>query len=170
MLSRRQFLRVDLTARHTALPPPWASAAFATLCTRCDACRDACPSGIVVRGDGGFPTLDYRKGECTFCADCVRACPTGALRAAATPGVAPWQRSVRIAADCLASRRVVCRSCGEACAARAIAFAPRAGGVAQPLVDDAACTGCGACVAICPAAAIRVVASPLHHETPRRVA
>jgi ferredoxin-type protein NapF len=67
-----------------------------------------------------------------------------------------------IGAACLALKRVVCRSCGEACEAGAIRVAPRAGGVAVPAVDAAGCTGCGACRDACPAGAValRPVATP----------
>jgi len=59
-----------------------------------------------------------------------------------------------ITRDCLAYNNVVCRSCGEACEAAAIRFRPRLGGAAVPEVDEGKCTGCGACMAPCPAKAI----------------
>jgi ferredoxin-type protein NapF len=55
---------------------------------------------------------------------------------------------------CLAARGVVCQACGDLCAARALRFPPRLGGIAIPVLDVSACTGCGACVAPCPAQAI----------------
>lgn len=54
----------------------------------------------------------------------------------------------------MARGNVVCRTCGDACEAAAIRFRPRLGGAALPEVDGEKCTGCGACVAPCPAAAI----------------
>jgi ferredoxin len=42
------------------------------------------------------------------------------------------------------------------CEARAIAFPPRLGGCSLPQIDPARCTGCGACVAPCPTAAIEI--------------
>jgi ferredoxin-type protein NapF len=56
--------------------------------------------------------------------------------------------------SCLARRGVMCRTCGDACAERAIRFVLERGGVAAPHVAFASCTGCGACVHVCPANAV----------------
>ena len=157
MLTRRQLLRGDFSAKASSLTPPWAVAQFANACTRCDACVLACPTSLLVRGDGGFAATDYRRGECTFCGDCASACRDGAL--VRRDGQAPWSRQIVIDATCLTRAGVVCRSCGEHCDAQAVRFAPQPGGVANPSLDAAACTGCGACVAVCPNRAIRVVAN-----------
>jgi ferredoxin-type protein NapF len=61
--------------------------------------------------------------------------------------------------DCLAEAGIVCRSCGDACAAAAIRFRPRIGLPPQAVVNEAACTGCGDCVAACPGEAIRLGAA-----------
>jgi len=44
-------------------------------CTRCGACAAACPETIITAGDGGFPAVDFHRGECTFCGACADACP-----------------------------------------------------------------------------------------------
>jgi ferredoxin-type protein NapF len=138
------------------LRPPWAIAepAFLDCCTRCNACIEACSTDIVVSGDGGYPEVDFARGECTFCGDCVRACREGALRRSGT--AAPWNTKAEIGAACLALKQVECRVCGESCPSGAIRFRPQARGVAAPLLDAQRCNGCGACVATCPAAAITV--------------
>ena len=156
MTSRRQFLRGRFSSRHLPLRPPWALAeeAFLAACTRCGDCVRACPQGILVE-DGGYPRVEFGKGECTFCSDCVAACTAGALRRA--PGRLPWQLLPKVSEeDCLAGRGVVCRACGDACATAAISFQMRPGGAALPKIDPARCIGCGGCVAPCPARAVEV--------------
>jgi ferredoxin-type protein NapF len=68
-------------------------------------------------------------------------------------------RKAVIAAACLALNRVVCRSCGEACAPRAIRFRLAPGGISAPEVDPGLCNGCGDCVPACPVAAITLAAA-----------
>lgn len=155
-VSRRHFL----TARRPSAPPPFrppwalAEAAFAAACTRCGDCVAACPSRLLRSGDGGYPVADFtpsRAAACDFCGACRAACATGALAAAQ-----PWTLRAEVGSACLTHAGVVCRTCGESCPSGAIAFPPRLGGVARPLVD-AACTGCAACLADCPSQALRIV-------------
>lgn len=154
--SRRNFLRGRFSARRGPKRPPWALAedAFLGACTRCGDCVRACPTHIVIDRDAGYPTIDFGGGECTFCGDCAGACATGALRRAA--GQPPWAIVASVGEDCLARQHVECRVCGDLCDARAIRFLPQLGGIAQPQIDAAACTGCGACVAPCPTRALGV--------------
>ena len=134
--------------------PPWSLSEdrFTDLCTRCDDCAKVCPNHLIQRGDAGFPVLDFSLAACTFCTECVRVCTTGALvRDAAA---APWKVLAHIGDGCLATQKLECRVCGEACEAGAIRFRPTLGGVASPELDSSVCTGCGACVAPCPVRAI----------------
>lgn len=155
-VSRRNFLRGRVAVHAAQQRPPWAlaEARFAAACSRCGDCARACPTHIIRQGDGGYPTVDFALGECTFCGDCATACSAQALiRAAGQP---PWQIRASIGESCLARRGVECRICGEQCGENAIRFVPQVGGIAQPVVDSARCTGCGACVAPCPVSAISV--------------
>ncbi|ENO78397.1 ferredoxin-type protein NapF [Thauera sp. 63] len=164
--SRRGFLRGRVRAAAPAPRPPWAREErdFISSCTRCDACIDACPTAILVRADGGFPAVDFSRGECTFCGDCVTHCaPRALLRPA--EGDAPWSFKASIGQACLAAAGVECRVCGETCPAGAIRFRPRIGGVALPQLEAEACTGCGACFAPCPTRAI-VVQAPVECDVP----
>lgn len=160
-LSRRAFLGAARPGREDVMRPPWAlpEQEFLAACTRCNNCVDACPTGLLVKGAGGYPEADFTPGRapeaCTFCGDCVNACQDMALRQ--QPEQAPWALHAAFTADCLAQRNVVCRTCGEYCDAGAIRFPPVLGGVAKPQLDTAACTGCGACLADCPTHAIRIV-------------
>ncbi|MEX0759065.1 MAG: 4Fe-4S dicluster domain-containing protein [Tistlia sp.] len=64
---------------------------------------------------------------------------------------------MRVSQACLAERDVVCRSCGDACPEAAIAFPLSLGGTPRPIVEAAACSGCGACVSACPTEAVTLV-------------
>lgn len=153
--SRRNFFFGRTRAVEPALRPPWAleEEDFVARCTRCDRCIEACPTRILVRMDGGFPGVDFSRGECTFCADCVSSCePQALLRRDAD--AAPWAIVATIGEACLAVRGVECRVCGESCPEAAIRFRLQLGGVAQPVLDASGCTGCGACIGPCPTRAI----------------
>jgi ferredoxin-type protein NapF len=129
-------------------------AEFIDRCTRCNDCLKACPTRILVIGDGGYPTVDFSAGECTFCSDCVTSCqPKALLR---QPEQAAWPYKAAIGEDCLPRQGVECRTCGDFCDVHAIRFTPRLGGSPLPEIDGEICTGCGACVAPCPVAAITV--------------
>ena len=139
------------------LRPPWATTetAFLDLCSGCYACAKVCESNIIATGEGGFPILDFTKGECTFCRACVDACEDGAL-IASEPAAPPWNMTARIATGCLSATGVTCRVCGDRCDARAIRFQLAVGGIATPIIDPSACNGCGACVAPCPTKVITI--------------
>ncbi|MEO5344162.1 MAG: ferredoxin-type protein NapF [Gammaproteobacteria bacterium SHHR-1] len=150
--SRRNLLRGRVRPVDAPLRPPWAlSEGFEARCSRCGDCVRACPEGILIGGDGGFPEVDFRRGACSFCAECVSACAPAALDKAQPR---PWRIKAEIGADCLSVRGISCRSCGDVCDPRAIRFQLQLGGRAQPLLERGFCTGCGACQAVCPVQAV----------------
>ena len=153
--SRRGFLRGRPRPR-AEIRPPWSlpESAFIDRCTRCGDCLTACPEKILVLGDGGFPTVDFARGECTFCGACAAACqPLVLVR---REGLPAWPYKALVGEACLPRRGVECRVCGDFCDVRAIRFPPRLGGSPLPEVNLETCTGCGACVAPCPTAAITI--------------
>ena len=152
-LSRRSLLfgRKPAPVINAAFYPPWAGTDFTDDCTRCGACVTACPTRIIVPGDGGFPEVDFTGGECTFCGACREACTPKALSA-----TEPWHIQARIGSACIAQKGTDCRVCGERCATGAIRFQLQIGKVAQPLLDGDLCNGCGDCIASCPGSAIRM--------------
>lgn len=166
MFNRRQLFRVDFRSRLPVRRPPWAIAEgqFLDRCNGCGDCRDACTQRIVILADGGYPQIDFLNDGCTFCGDCARACTQGAL--AYSPHVAPWQLKAVATRECLTRHGVVCRSCSEQCETGAIRFISAKGVVAQPRVEPTLCTGCGACVSVCPAQAIVLLDEPVYQEVP----
>ena len=151
--ARRAFLKRGIGPDNIDHRMPWMVAAFFDLCRRCDDCIRTCEESIVVRGDGGFPTVDFQRGGCTFCGACARVCEHGALDQQRQPA---WHLGVAIDGHCLSARGITCRACGDACEQRAIRFQLQTGGRAVPLVNDSLCSGCGSCIATCPIKAIQI--------------
>ncbi|MEW8029742.1 MAG: ferredoxin-type protein NapF [Candidatus Thiodiazotropha sp.] len=170
-IDRVQFLRGDINSRRRGILPPWSigDSDFLELCNRCDECIKACPSRIIVNGSGGFPAIDFTRGHCTFCGDCVKACQPKALNFPDDFTTPPWSLEIEIEQSCLSLNAVVCRSCGDICEERAIRFQLQTGGRSQPQPDPATCTGCGACVAVCPSKSITITPIPNDHAVSTKV-
>ncbi len=134
---------------------PWTNADFMDLCTRCGACETACETQVIVKGDGGFPRVDFSQGECTFCYQCVDSCDVAGIFMPRE--TLPWQHvAVVNESACLPYQQITCRSCSDGCDERAITFKLQLGREARPTIDINACTGCGGCISICPTKAIEV--------------
>lgn len=154
-LSRRKWLSGRWQSQAEVIRPPWSCelSSFLAGCTRCQACVNACETGVLIVGSAGFPEVDFQRAECTFCRKCAEACEAPLFSPAEDP---PWQQVASFTASCLALRGVECRSCQDSCETQAIRFQPRLGGIAHPWFDTSACTGCGACVGACPVMAITI--------------
>lgn len=159
-LARRNLLRGIALSAPPPIRPPWALAEsqFVDVCNGCGDCISACPEAIVIRGDGGYPEIDFANGPCTFCGQCVAACEESALL---TGGEEPWSLQLSVADTCLANQQVVCQSCRDVCDQRAIRFEPEPSGLlALPVIDPDTCNGCGACISTCPVDALTLQVNP----------
>jgi ferredoxin-type protein NapF len=111
----------------------------------------ACPERILIAAHDGTPVVDFSLGACTFCGACADSCAAAVFNRDLSP---PWRVAVAISERCLARRGVLCESCRDSCADGAIRFARAAGRVPVPEIAPDRCTGCGACVSVCPESAI----------------
>ena len=153
--NRRSFL-TGYAAHGPPIRPPWSrDRSVLEACTGCGDCAKACPNGIISIGAGRLPELVLDRHECTFCAECVRACPEEVFDTDTTA----FEHVVKFDADCLPRAGIDCRACQDACPEAAIRFRPRLGGPPLPELEDATCTGCGACLSVCPVDAIGVALS-----------
>ena len=134
---------------------------FLALCTRCEACIEACLTGtlepvspLASLAAWGTPRVNPLKAPCEFLAGrceellpCIQACPTGALRIVEVSwiklGSVEW-----IKENCIAYRYGGgCLVCKEVCP---VPGAIRVKGRA-PSFNWRKCVGCGRCVYACPA-------------------
>jgi len=166
-LNRRLFLRgKPPKVESNAIRPPWSIEAsqFVEQCERCDKCIDVCPEKILFRGEGGYPEVDFKRGECTFCAKCVEVCEANAFHyfeskkphEICSVADEAWHLNVSIKPSCLSLNAIVCRSCGDNCDEQAIRFRLQVGGISIPEIDHDNCTGCGACLSVCPEQSVSI--------------
>lgn len=147
--TRRSFLFGTSAKTTNIICPPGTSPLSLEACTGCGLCVEHCPTRIIVLIDD-LPALDFSSGECTFCGECSLVCPEPVF-AAEPPHRFPHIAAVTDA--CLARRDIACQSCGESCPENAIRFRPRLGSPFLPEINEERCTGCGACMQVCPVGA-----------------
>lgn len=150
--------RAAPTKRLVRPPGALPEAAFATACTRCGACIEACPEATLAIGSDGFPVAETWRSACALCpkTPCIAACEPQAL--IPTPP-AQFRLGVVFVMErlCLNFGHTpkspddddeVCDRCLDWCP---IPHALVAEDSVVPKVDPEHCTGCGLCVAHCAA-------------------
>lgn len=135
---------------------------FSSLCTRCYACVNVCPTKILTvwfpeNADVARwfqPEMNPYKGTCQeSCNNCTQACPTGAIRKLQFGEKHSTQIGVAevIKSKCIAwSQGEYCMVCDEFCPYRAIDIDSSESGLARPVVNPEICRGCGICQNACP--------------------
>ncbi|MGM0598914.1 MAG: 4Fe-4S dicluster domain-containing protein [Candidatus Rifleibacteriota bacterium] len=126
---------------------------FLKLCIKCGKCIKACPfialQPVIHANefDRGTPCLRVAASYCRFCKDfpCISACPSGALNLKnKTKKIAT---ALIDAEKCLRTSKISCDACRQRCDYGAIGLTAEN---AEPEIIVNKCTGCGACVCVCP--------------------
>ena len=150
--------------RQTPLTPPGSLSFdhFAQHCTGCQLCVSECPNDVLRPSTGlmhlMLPTMSYERGycrpECTRCSD---VCPAGAIKPLDDIEKSSIQigHAVFIKKNCVAvTDGVECGNCARHCPSGAIEMMMLDENDEEsptvPVINEAACIGCGACEYVCP--------------------
>lgn len=151
-LTRRDFLRSRVSVPLPEFRPPWSDeATIQAACTGCGDCITACPQNILELDGNKRVRVALRGSECTFCGACADACAEPVFDLDHSP---PWPVVAEISGNCLMVAGISCQLCTDICEPRALRLDLGVRPVGAIRLDTAACTGCGACLSLCPSDAI----------------
>lgn len=151
--------------RNFPLLPPGAKdkETFSSLCTRCYACVNVCPTRILTvdfpsNADISrwfLPEMNPYKGTCQeSCNNCTQVCPTGAITRLSFDEKHRTQIGIAkvIKTKCIAWKDgEYCVVCNEFCPYQAISIDQSGNGLPpRPVVNPEKCRGCGICQNACP--------------------
>lgn len=150
--------------RQTPLTPPGSLSFqhFAQRCTGCQLCVSECPNHVLRPSSDlmhlMLPVMSYERGFCRpECTRCSEVCPAGAIhlidkeeKSSTQIGHAVW-----IKKNCVPiTDGVECGNCARHCPTGAIEMVmldeDDEESPTVPVINDAACIGCGACEYVCP--------------------
>ncbi len=114
---------------------------------------EACPESILRPDSAGRPLVAFDGGECTFCGKCADACNEGVFDPGRLP---PWDLKAAFQPGCLQDHGISCQLCRDMCPTSAIRVDLTKRPFGRLKIDETACTGCGACLAVCPQNALAV--------------
>ncbi|EAV41905.1 Iron sulfur protein [Roseibium aggregatum IAM 12614] len=152
--SRRAFLKLPSQPDINRLRPPWTDEALvAARCTGCNACSKACPESILRPDDTVRPEVVFDGGECTFCGKCADACAQDVFDTERTPA---WPMKAEFQPGCLQDHGIACQVCRDICPTSAIRIDLTKRPFGRLRIETDACTGCGACLPVCPQDALAI--------------
>jgi len=138
---------------------------FLETCLKCGKCIKACPyfalKPVLMANefDRGTPALRVGEAYCRFCPQlpCVSACPSGALSIKRQNRLRKIGIAEIVAKNCTRNHENDCHACLDKCneaGYNAIKVTPQANEAQNhwlPEVIADKCSGCGACLTVCPA-------------------
>jgi ferredoxin len=140
--------------------PPGAIGKFNTLCIRCGNCIRVCPTHILRQNQRmGFglltPVVEFHGGYCLeTCNACSIVCPSGSITSFQIEEKKMLKMGkILVNKDaCLLMKLRECGVCKPACSYKAVDIVEIERNSLQmmPVVKSNDCTGCGACIAVCP--------------------